>query len=97
MVSIRTCVGCGERSPQHEMRRFGVAGDGSLVLASARRPRGRAAYLHRRPECARALPRSKRMFRSLRVAVPASARDAFLGLLLDLASDDDDAQAQIER
>ena len=45
---IRSCVGCGRRAPQSELRRF-VAEDGKLV-SGAGRP-GRGAYTCRRLSC----------------------------------------------
>src|SRR5262249_60654822 len=47
---VRTCVGCGRRSPQAELVRF-VARQGRLVLDPRRRLGGRGAWLHRLPGC----------------------------------------------
>ena len=46
---IRSCVGCGRRAPQGDLRRL-VARDGALVPGHARRP-GKGAYTCRRLQC----------------------------------------------
>ena len=74
MIPIRTCVGCGVRSPQRELVRF-VAVDTALRLDGARRGSGRGAYLHPRGSCLATFRRSKRPIRSLRRTVAAGARE----------------------
>jgi len=76
---IRTCVGCSARDAQAEMVRFHLR-DGALVVVGAH-PRGRSAYLHRRPECAEGLLASKRLARSLRANVSRDARQVLLASL----------------
>lgn len=59
MVAIRLCVGCGVRSPQHEMLRV-VHRDGQVVVDNQRNLSGRGAWLHHDPACIeRAIKRGK--------------------------------------
>jgi predicted RNA-binding protein YlxR (DUF448 family) len=46
--SIRSCIGCGRKAPQHEFLRF-VAKDGRLVAGEGQP--GRGAYTCRRLSC----------------------------------------------
>lgn len=64
---VRTCAGCGQKAPQHELMRFG-AQDGRLVPAPQGTP-GRGVYTHRRLACfERALER-RAFARTLRTQV----------------------------
>jgi predicted RNA-binding protein YlxR (DUF448 family) len=83
---VRTCVGCGNRDERPRMIRLRADGSGELCLAARRAVAGRTAYLHVREDCIRAIARSKRLFRSLRTHVEASARERFVALALDLLS-----------
>lgn len=79
---IRTCVGCGERAARGGMLRMRADSSGELLMVLGREVSGRTAYLHAREDCVRALGRSKRLFRSLRKQVAASARERFVELAL---------------
>ena len=72
-VPVRTCVGCGARDAQSAMLRvqLGAAGGPTLV---ERAGHGRSAYVHARPACAAALPKSRGLARSLRTPVGQTER-----------------------
>ncbi len=72
---VRTCVGCGRRSPQAELVRF-VATEGTLVLDPRHRLPGRGAWLHRLPACWGDFVQRRGAIRSLRAAPPRAARQA---------------------
>jgi predicted RNA-binding protein YlxR (DUF448 family) len=72
---IRTCVGCGARSPQGHLMRFVAAGD-ALVVDPRRRLPGRGAWLHRQPSCWNAFVQRRGTVRSLRAAPSRPAREA---------------------
>jgi len=72
---VRTCVGCGRRSPQAELVRF-VARGGRLVLDPRRRLGGRGAWLHRLPGCWGDFVQRRGAVRSLRAAPARAAREA---------------------
>lgn len=48
---VRMCLGCAGRSPQHDLLRLALTGDGGLVLVHGPRHSGRSGYLHRQPDC----------------------------------------------
>jgi predicted RNA-binding protein YlxR (DUF448 family) len=77
---VRTCVGCGARSPQGELIRF-VAVASALALDERRRLPGRGAYLHPQPGCWAAFVRRRGTVRSLRAAPSQAAREALVGTL----------------
>ena len=64
----RTCVGCGQKAPQHELVRF-VAPDGTLRLDPERRSPGRGAYVHARLSCFERAAARRAFSRSLRRTV----------------------------
>jgi predicted RNA-binding protein YlxR (DUF448 family) len=70
---VRTCVGCGRRSPQAELVRF-VATEGTLMLDPRHRLPGRGAWLHRLPACWGDFVQRRGAIRSLRAAPPRAAR-----------------------
>ena len=77
---IRTCVGCGARSPQRALVRF-VAGPAGLRADGRRRAPGRGGYLHASPECWRAFARRRGPVRSLRVSPAPAERAALVAAL----------------
>ena len=79
---IRTCVGCGQRSPKEELIRV-VMVDGALRVDEAGRLPGRGAYLCPETACINSLLKRKgKLSYSLRVSVPRAAEEAFLMELL---------------
>lgn len=76
MTPVRTCVGCGQRSPQAELVRFVSGGDSTLVIDSRRRAEGRGAYLHADASCWRTFGGRRGPIRSLRANPPRPARIA---------------------
>ena len=77
---VRTCVGCGARGPQRELRRF-VAGRPGLRLDGTDRAPGRGAYLHARAACWQAFVRRRRPVRSLRCSPTIAERAALVAIL----------------
>jgi uncharacterized protein len=75
VTPVRTCMGCGTRTPQRELARM-TWRDGALRLDGARRAHGRGGYLHRHAICWKAFVGRRGPVRSLRAAVPKTARDA---------------------
>jgi predicted RNA-binding protein YlxR (DUF448 family) len=84
MISMRTCVGCGQRSPKQQLRRFVRAADG-LRPDPAQHAAGRGAYLHRDADCVRRFARGRGAVRSLRWTPGPSAR-ASLAAAMDPAA-----------
>lgn len=80
MSPIRTCMGCGGRSPQEALTRF-VARDGALQLDPARRLPGRGAYLHRAAACVEGFVARRGPVRSLRCTPTRAARQALAASL----------------
>lgn len=72
---VRTCVGCGERSPQSQLVRF-VSSAGALTLDVGRRLPGRGAWLHRESVCWGDFVRRRGAVRSLRTTPSRAAREA---------------------
>ena len=81
-VSIRTCLGCGQKSLKEKLVRI-VTVDGALMVDEGGRLPGRGAYLCPEAACINSLRKKKgRLSYALRVSVPPAAEDAFLmGLL----------------
>jgi predicted RNA-binding protein YlxR (DUF448 family) len=71
---VRTCVGCGARSPQATLLRFVLSG-GTLALDPGRRLGGRGAWLHRDAACWREFVRRRGPVRSLRANPSRAARE----------------------
>lgn len=81
-VPIRTCVGCGQKSPKEELIRI-VMIHGALSVDKEHRLPGRGAYLCPGTACINSLLRKKgKLSYSLRVSVPRAAEDAFFKGLL---------------
>ena len=64
-VPIRTCAGCGRKTPQHELLRF-RAQDGALVAGSGP---GRGTYTCRRLACFERAVDRRAFARTLRTTV----------------------------
>jgi len=77
---VRTCVGCGSRTPQATLVRFASAG-GGLALDARRRLPGRGGYLHRDPACWTAFVRRRGPVRSLRATPTVAERERLVSLL----------------
>ena len=80
MISMRTCVGCGQRAAKPQLQRFVRAAD-ALHLDPAQRAAGRGAYLHRDADCIRRFARGKGPVRSLRWTPSPSARAALAAVV----------------
>ena len=79
---IRTCLGCGQRSPKEELIRI-VMPDGTLRVDEAGRLPGRGAYLCPETACISSLLKKQgKLSYSLRVSVSRAAEEAFLMELL---------------
>jgi predicted RNA-binding protein YlxR (DUF448 family) len=74
-VPVRTCVGCGARSPQVALIRFAVSGN-ALALDPRRRLGGRGAWLHRDAACWGEFVQRRGAVRSLRANPSRAAREA---------------------
>ena len=79
-VTMRTCVGCGERAPQAELLRFTAAPAGLRPDVVHRAP-GRGAYLHRALACWAAFARRRGPVRSLRLTPAHGERERLLAQL----------------
>ncbi|WP_449289039.1 YlxR family protein [Micromonospora sonneratiae] len=67
---VRTCVGCRQRAPAHELLRFIAVSDGaghSLQPDPTRRLSGRGAHLHPDPACLALAQRRRAFGRALRI------------------------------
>jgi predicted RNA-binding protein YlxR (DUF448 family) len=78
---IRTCIGCGERALQRELRCVSIAPDGALRIVDRRRRMGRTGYLHDRLACWERFARRKGPVRSLRRSVDKGTRMALVQVL----------------
>jgi len=77
-VPIRTCLGCGHKRPQKELKRI-VLKDGALILDEKSKIPGRGAYLCPQGECvSRLLKKRGRLSHALRVSVPREEEEGFL-------------------
>lgn len=83
-VAVRTCVGCGKRAPQASMLRLHYDVARGLQTVTTTGP-GRSAYLHREPECIRALAKSRLLKRSLRHNVDGDCRERLAAQLMETA------------
>lgn len=83
-ISIRTCMGCGERAPQRALVRLTVAATGALAVVCSRQlAAGRSGYLHDQPECWRTFAARKGRVRSLGRSID---RDVRLACVRELES-----------
>lgn len=74
---VRTCMGCGERAPQHTLLRVALRTGGELaVVQRGHSHSGRSGYLHERPECWRRFTARKGRVRSLGSVVDRDVRVA---------------------
>jgi uncharacterized protein len=64
----RTCVGCGRKAPQSQLRRFAASG-GTLVADRDRRLPGRGAYTCRSVACFERARARRAFARTLRASV----------------------------
>lgn len=81
---VRSCCGCGKRSPRRELVRFVAGGDG-LMLDLGRRLPGRGGYLHGSNSCWAEFVGRKPPLRSLRRAVDRKQRAALVEQLRHVA------------
>jgi len=86
VTPIRTCVGCGQRSPQAELIRFVAGAESALMVDSGRRAGGRGAYLHADASCWRSFSGRRGAIRSLRTNPPRPARVALCEALGTMTS-----------
>jgi predicted RNA-binding protein YlxR (DUF448 family) len=75
-VALRTCAGCGTRSPRAELARIGLAAGAERLEWRARG--GRGTYLHDADECRRRFVAGKKRLPGLRAAVGRPARQALV-------------------
>jgi predicted RNA-binding protein YlxR (DUF448 family) len=80
-VPIRSCIGCGARAPQRELRCVSSLPDGTLRIVHQRRRTGRTAYLHDRPACWDRFAARKGLVRALRRSVDKTTRMALVQML----------------
>jgi predicted RNA-binding protein YlxR (DUF448 family) len=79
---IRTCVGCGRKSPKEGLIRI-VMVDGTLSVDNEHRLPGRGAYICPETACISSLLKRKgKLSYSLRVSVPRAEEETFLTGLL---------------
>ncbi|MSS84895.1 YlxR family protein [Actinomycetaceae bacterium WB03_NA08] len=70
-MSIRTCVGCGQRASREQLFRLVLAETGRLVVDYQTSLHGRGAWLHPDPSCLRGMVKSPgRLNRTLRADGP---------------------------
>ena len=86
-LRVRTCVGCGERSPQATLVRLAVDAHGNVVPDPNRHASGRGGYLHGDPACWMLFAGRKGTLRSFRRAVSRSEREAVVARLARLRAD----------
>jgi len=81
-VSVRTCLGCGQKREKAELVRIGVT-DGKPVVDERRTLHGRGGYLCPRAQCAGSLLNKKgKLSRALRVSCSREAEEVVLHGLL---------------
>ena len=80
MISMRTCVGCGQRAPKQQLQRF-VRAEDALRPDPAQHAAGRGAYLHRDADCVRRFARGRGAVRSLRWSPGPSARASLVAAM----------------
>jgi len=83
---VRTCIGCGVRAPQGELRRLRVAM--GRVVVDAARSGGRGAWLHPAQACLERAARRKAFGRALRASGASVDPEALRDLLTGSARKD---------
>ncbi|HYG69744.1 MAG TPA: YlxR family protein [Anaeromyxobacteraceae bacterium] len=71
----RTCIGCGKKAPQDELRRLRI--EGTDVRVDANRSGGRGAWLHPSAGCLEQATRRKAFARAFRRAAVVSDAETF--------------------
>ena len=71
----RQCLGCTEHKPKVELLRVVRTPEGDVVLDFTGKKSGRGAYICRNVSCLKKARRSKRIDKSLDVAIPEDVYD----------------------
>ena len=66
----RQCMGCNERKPKRELLRVVRTPEGNVELDFTGRKNGRGTYICPNTECLKKVIKSKRLERTLEVAIP---------------------------
>ncbi len=72
----RQCMGCNERKPKRELLRIVRTPEGSVELDFTGKKNGRGTYICPNTECLKKVIKSKRLERTLEVAVPSEVYTA---------------------
>ena len=75
-IPMRRCMGCDTSRPKNELTRIVRTPEGGVTLDPTGKLNGRGAYLCRDAECLRKVRKSRRVERTLEVAVPDEVWDA---------------------
>jgi predicted RNA-binding protein YlxR (DUF448 family) len=75
-IPLRECLGCSERLPKASLLRVVRSPEGEVSLDFTGKKSGRGAYICRQLRCLQKARKSKRMERSLEVAIPDAVYDA---------------------
>lgn len=74
-IPLRMCAGCGEHKPKMELMRIVRDSEGNVSLDLTGKKNGRGAYLCRSGDCLRKARKSRRIERTLEVAIPDAVYD----------------------
>ncbi|HSV07707.1 MAG TPA: YlxR family protein [Candidatus Binatus sp.] len=80
VTPVRTCVGCGQRTPQSALLRI-VGGRDGLRPDPTRRLPGRGGYLHADPACWARFVQRRGPVRSLRLTPARADRERLVAAL----------------
>ncbi len=75
-IPVRQCLGCNEHKPKTELLRVVRSPEGEISLDFTGKKSGRGAYLCRDIKCMRRARKSKRIDKTLEVAIPEAVYDA---------------------
>ena len=83
-MPIRQCLGCGEHITKKEMLRVVRTPQGDVELDFTGKKSGRGAYICRSLSCLKKARKSRRLDKSLNVAIPDEVYDRMEGELSDV-------------
>lgn len=69
-ISLRQCVGCGEKKDKKDMMRVLKSAEGPILLDMTGRKNGRGAYLCRNLECLARARKNRGLERSFKMSLP---------------------------
>ena len=75
-IPLRQCVGCCERKAKGELLRVVRTPEGEIELDFTGRKNGRGTYICPNTECLKKVIKSKRLERTLEVAIPSEVYEA---------------------